>query len=206
MITVDELATIPLFSALEEKELEYLAGEVEDIHLIPGEYVAHEGEGRFLAVVVEGKTELTKLVNGVEQVIGVRLPGELGGEIPMTLGTPLPASMRAVEPSRVLKVTVEVFHTLAAMAPQVSATVGAAALERMEMLRNATAQPLEPAMFVIGPRLDPGVHSRRELPSSQPDSLRTPGPGRSRALLHAPEVEPPWPPPIRWWSCATALG
>jgi thioredoxin reductase (NADPH) len=76
----------------------------------------------------------------------------------MTLGTPLPASMRAVEPSRVLKVTVEVFHTLAAMAPQVSETVGAAALERMEMLRNATAHPREPAMFVIGPRVDPGVH------------------------------------------------
>jgi thioredoxin reductase (NADPH) len=158
MFSIDELATIPLFSALGEKELEYLAGAVEDIHLIPGEYVAHEGEGRFLAVVVEGKTELTKLVNGVEQVIGVRLLGELGGEIPMTLGTPLPASMRAVEPSRVLKVTPEVFHTLAAMAPEVSAAVGAAALERMEMLRNATAQPLEPAMFVIGPRLDPGVH------------------------------------------------
>jgi thioredoxin reductase (NADPH) len=158
MFTIEELATIPLFSALAQKELEYLAGAVEDIHLIPGEYVAHEGESRFLAVVVEGKTELTKLVNGVEQVIGVRIPGELGGEIPMTLGTPLPASMRAVEPSRVLKVTVEVFHTLAAVAPQVSATVGAAALERLEMLRNATAQPLEPAMFVIGPRLDPGVH------------------------------------------------
>src|SRR6201997_4201292 len=158
MFTIEELVTIPLFSTLGEKELEYLAGAVEDIHLIAGEYVGHEGEGRFLAVVVEGKTELTKLVNGVEQVIGVRLPGELGGEIPMTLGTPLPASMRAVEPSRVLKVTVEVFHTLAAMAPQVSATVGAAALERLEMLRNATAQPLEPVMFVIGPRLDAGVH------------------------------------------------
>jgi thioredoxin reductase (NADPH) len=159
MFTTDELATIPLFSALSEKELEYLAGAVEDIHLTAGEYVAHEGEGRFLAIVVEGKTELTKLVNGGEQVIGVRLPGELGGEVPMTLGTPLPASMRAVEPSRVLKVTVEVFHTLAAMAPYVGATVGAAALERLEMLRNATAQPLEPALFVIGPRLDPGVHS-----------------------------------------------
>jgi thioredoxin reductase (NADPH) len=158
MFSIDELSTIPLFSALGEKELEYLAGAVEDIHLIPGEYVAHEGEGRFLAIVVEGKTELTKLVHGVEQVIGVRLPGELGGEIPMTLGTPLPASMRAVEPSRVLKVTVEVFHTLVAMAPQVSTTVGAVALERMEMLRNATAQPLEPAIFVIGPRLAPGVH------------------------------------------------
>ncbi len=159
MFTIEELATIPLFSALEDKALEYLAGEVEDIHLTPGEYVAHEGDGRALAVVVEGKTELTKRVNGVEQVIGVRLPGDLGGEIPMTLGTPLPASMRAVEPSRVLKVTVEVFHTLAAMAPEVSAAVGAAALERIEMLRNATARPLAPAMFVIGPRVDPGVHS-----------------------------------------------
>jgi thioredoxin reductase (NADPH) len=158
VFTVDELATIPLFSTLAQKELAYLAGAVEDIVLIAGEYVAHEGEGRFLAVVVEGKTELTKLVNGVEEVIGIRRPGELAFEIPMTLGTPLPASMRAAEPSRVLKLPVAVFHTLAAMAPKVSATVGAAALERMEMLRNATAQPPKPAMFVIGPRLDAGVH------------------------------------------------
>ncbi|MCV7408381.1 pyridine nucleotide-disulfide oxidoreductase [Mycobacterium florentinum] len=158
MFTIEELAEIPLFSTLKEKELEYLAGAVEDIHLVAGEYVAHEGEGRSLAIVVEGKAELTKLVNGVEQVIGVRLPGEVGGEVPMTLGTPLPASMRAAEPSRVLKVTVEVFHTLAAMAPQISETVGAAALERIEMLRNATAQRREPAMSVIGPRVDPGVH------------------------------------------------
>lgn len=41
--------------------------------------------------------------------------------------------MRAVEPSRVLKVTVKVLHTLAVMAPAVFATVGAAALERLEM-------------------------------------------------------------------------
>src|ERR1700759_5736402 len=137
MFTIEELVTIPLFSRLGEKELEYLAGALEDIPLIAGEYVGHEGEGRSLAIVVEGKTELTKLVNGVEPVIGVRLPGEVGGEIPMTLGTPFPASMRAVEPSRVLKVTVEVFPALAAMAPQVSETVGAGAVELRAMRRNA---------------------------------------------------------------------
>src|ERR1700741_3626273 len=175
MFTIEELATIPLFSTLGEKELEYLAGAVEDIHLIPGEYVGHEGESRFLAVVVEGKTELTKLVNGVEQVIGVRLPGELGGEIPMTLGTPLPASMRAAEPSRGLKATVEVFHTLAAMAPQVSETVCAAALGRLEMLKNAPAHPREPAIFVIGPPVYPGVHgcdsflNRNQIPYERLD-------------------------------------
>ena len=194
MITVDELARIPLFSTLAANELGYLAGSVEDIRVIPGEYVAHEGEDRFLAVVVEGKTELTKVMNGVERVIGVRLPGELGGEIPMTLGTPLPASMRAVEPSRILKLSVKVFHTLAAMAPQISATVGAAALERLEMLRKATAQPLEPAMFVIGPRLDPGVHAaetflhRNQIPYDRldPDDPAAVARAGGRAAVAAP--------------------
>ena len=194
MFTVDEIAALPLFSTLAEDELEYLAGAVEDIHLVAGEYVAHEGEGRFLAVVVEGRAELTKLVNDVEQVIGVRLPGELGGEIPMTLGTPLPASMRAIEPSRVMKVPIKVFHTLAAMAPQVAATVGAAALERLEMLRNATAQPLEPAMFIIGPRVDPGVHGcdsflhRNQIPYERlnPDDPAAIAHTRGRAPLAGP--------------------
>src|SRR5258705_1184412 len=204
MFTIEELATVPLFSALEDKALEYLAGEVEDIHLTAGEYVAHEGDGRALAVVVEGKTELTKLVNGVEQVIGVRLPGELGGEIPMTLGTPLPANMRAVEPSRVLKLTVEVFHTLAAMAPQVSTAVGAAALERIEMLRNATAQPLKPVMFVIGPRVDPGVHGcgsflhRNQIPYERLDPDDPAADARTGA-------DPADAAPIRWCCSATAL-
>lgn len=184
MITVDELVRIPLFAELEDKALEYLAGEVEDIRLTPGEYVAHESDVRALAVVVEGKTELTKLVNGVERVIGVRLPGEIGGEVPMTLGTPLPASMRAVEPSRVLKLTAEVFHTLAAMAPEVSAAVGAATLERIDMLRTATARPPQPAMAVIGPRIDPGVHRcgnflhRNQIPYDRLD------PDDARALAH----------------------
>lgn len=42
MFTLEELATISLFSTLGDKELEYLAGAVEDIHLIPGEYVGHD--------------------------------------------------------------------------------------------------------------------------------------------------------------------
>ena len=184
MITIDELAKIPLFSTLGAKELKYLQNSVEDIRLIPGEYAAREGDSRFLAVVVEGKTELTKIVHGVERIIATRLPGELGGEVPMMLSTPLPANMRAAEPSRILKLSVKVFYTLAAMAPQISATVGAAALQRMEMLRNAAAQPLPPAMIVIGPQMEPEVHAiqsflnRNQIPfdSVAPDGTRGPFP------------------------------
>jgi thioredoxin reductase (NADPH) len=159
VITVAELAGIPLFSTLAENELEYLADSVEDIHVIPGEYVAHEGEGRFLVVIVEGKMELTKLVNGSERVIGVRLPGDHGGAMPMILGTPMPASLRAVEPSRVGKLSAKVFYTLASMAPQITAMVGADLLERQEMVRAVIAQPHEPAVRVIGPRRDPAIHA-----------------------------------------------
>jgi thioredoxin reductase (NADPH) len=159
VITADELAAVPLFATLGETELGYLADSVEDIHLMPGEYVVHEGEGRFLIVVIEGKTEMTKVVNGVESVIGVRLPGEHGGAMPMILGTPMTLSLRAVEPSRVVRLSVKVFYTLAAMAPEITTTLGADLIERQEMLRAVIAQPVGPAMRVIGPRLDPTIHA-----------------------------------------------
>jgi thioredoxin reductase (NADPH) len=170
VIGVDELVAIPLFSTLDEGALEYLARSVEDIRLVPGEYVSHEGDDRALFAVVEGKTELTKVVNGVERVIAVRLPGQLVGEIPMIIGSPLPASCRATEPARVIKLSVRVFHALAAMAPQVSETVGAAALELTPYLAEIAAERPSVTTCVIGPRVDPQVHAvesflhRNEIP------------------------------------------
>ena len=82
MITADELANIRLFSTLEAKELEYLASTVEDIRLIEGEYLVHEGDERALFVIVEGMTELTKVMNGVERVVATRTPGELLARFP----------------------------------------------------------------------------------------------------------------------------
>ena len=101
MITTDELRAIPLFSTLADKELAYLARTAADIQLSPGEYAVHEGETRAFFAVIEGKLEVTKIIDGVETVIGIRGPGELFGEVPMVLNTPFLASMRAVEPSRV---------------------------------------------------------------------------------------------------------
>jgi thioredoxin reductase (NADPH) len=159
VITADELARIRLFSTLEAKELEYLANNVEDLRLIEGEYVVHEGEERALYVIVEGMTELTKVMNGVERVVATREPGELFGEVPMMLSTPFPASCRATERSRVLKLSVKVFYTLAAAAPQISEHIGARAAKLIPELKVIVAQPLESTMIVIGPRLDPNVRA-----------------------------------------------
>src|SRR4029077_7434173 len=112
MVTTDELRAIPLFSDVTESDLGQLVRNVADIHLLAGEYVVHEGESRALIVTLAGRLEGTKLVEGVERGIGVRGPGELFGEVPMMLNTPFLASMRAVEPSRVIRIEPSTFHSL----------------------------------------------------------------------------------------------
>ena len=159
MITVDELAQLKLFSTLEPKALDYLVNNVEDIRLIEGEYVVREGDDRALFVIVEGVTELTKIINSIEQVVATREPGELFGEVPMTFSTPFPASCRAAERVRILKLSVKAYYTLAAMAPQIAEYVGVRAAKLIPELKTLVAQAPESAVMVIGPRLDPNVRA-----------------------------------------------
>ena len=161
MITVDELAQIPLFACLAPKELEYLARTVPDIRLVPGEYIAHEGDSRSLFVIVDGQAEVTKLVDGVERVLGPRGPGSLFGEVPMIFDTPFPAGLRAAEPTRLIRLDVKVFHTIAAAHHSISATVGAIALSRIEGLRELAEKPPEAELTFIGPRVQAEGHALR---------------------------------------------
>ena len=158
MITVDGLRRIPIFEPLPSETLEYLARAVEDIRLLPGEYFAHEGDERALFVVVEGRAEITKVVNGEERVIGTRKPGQFFGEVPMTLSTPFPASGRAAEASRIIKLDVTVYYTLAAMAPSVPTRVAGLARRYLDSLQAIAAEQPETEVRVIGPRLDARVH------------------------------------------------
>lgn len=164
MFTRDELRTIPLFSELADKELDYLARTSADIRLLPGEYVVHEGEThRVLFVLVEGGVEVTKFVDGRERVIGIRGPGEVFGEVPVVLDTPFLVSFRAAQPSRVMRIEAKDFQTLTASAPNVFAAVGAAALDRVGGLQEIAAAPSQPRLTVIGPQWDNATHELRDF-------------------------------------------
>jgi thioredoxin reductase (NADPH) len=158
MITVDELRGMRVFSALPEEPLKYLVGSVEDIQLTSGEYFAHEGDERALFVVAHGRAEITKVVNGEERVVGTRTPGQFFGEVPMTLSTPFPASGRAAEPSRVLKLDVTVYYTLAALAPSIPARVAGLARRYLDSLQEMAAEHSDDEVRVVGPRLDARTH------------------------------------------------
>src|SRR5437667_3211502 len=99
MLTIEDVAAIPLFSALPAVDLERLARTSADLHLSSGEFAVHEGGEGALFVVLTGKIEVVKTFDGIERRLGWRIPGTIFGEVPLALGTPFPGGYRAVEPS-----------------------------------------------------------------------------------------------------------
>jgi thioredoxin reductase (NADPH) len=158
MITADGLRALHVFDSVPDEGLAYLAGAVEDIRLVPGEYFAHEGDDRALFIVVEGLAEITKVVNSEERVIGTRTPGRFFGEVPMTLSTPFPASGRAAEPTRVLKLEPSVYYTLAALAPSVPDRVAGLARRYLDSLQTMAAEQREPDVRLIHARRSARAH------------------------------------------------
>ena len=100
MLTANDLAQLPLFADVPPDEIARLAASCPDIHLTAGEYAMHEGDDRALYIVLSGMLDVVKLMDGVPRVIGKRAPGQLLGEVPMTMGTPFLAGGRTSSPLR----------------------------------------------------------------------------------------------------------
>jgi thioredoxin reductase (NADPH) len=163
MLGADDLKDIAIFAGLPREALARLAGQGADIRVAAGEYVVNEGDDMALFAVIEGKIEVTKRVDGVERVLGARLPGAIFGEVPIMLGSPFPGSYRGAQPSRVLRIEVQHYYALAAEHPEVLARVTALARERIGGLQNIAAEPHKPRLTLGGPRFDEATSAARRF-------------------------------------------
>src|SRR6185295_8823181 len=145
---------IPIFSPLAAPELEHLAQNSADIHLVAGEFAVPEGGERALYAVLAGKIEVYKTIDGIERRLGWRMPGAIFGEVPLALGAPFPGGYRAVEPSRVMRVEARDYYTLAAASPELATAMGALARERMGGLQSIAAEPPTARVTIVGHRWD----------------------------------------------------
>src|SRR2546422_8792993 len=125
MLTTDEIAEVPLFAALPAADRERLSRTSADISLAAGEYAVHEGGERALFVVLEGRIEVVKVVDGIDRVLGERLPLAVFGEVPIVLGTSFPLGFRAAEASRVMRIEARDYYVAAAASPEVVVSLGA---------------------------------------------------------------------------------
>jgi thioredoxin reductase (NADPH) len=168
MLTIDDVAAIPLFSALPATELERLARTSADVHLSAGEFAVHEGGEPALFAVLSGKIEVVKMIDGIERTLGWRIPGTIFGEVPIALGTPFPGGYRAAESSRVMQVDLQQYYATAAVSKDISRQVSALARERMGGLQSVAAEPHKPRVMVVGHRWDTACsHLRRFLTRNQ---------------------------------------
>ncbi|CCV15044.1 Cyclic nucleotide-regulated FAD-dependent pyridine nucleotide-disulphide oxidoreductase [Mesorhizobium sp. STM 4661] len=143
-----------MFSGLPAGELERLARTAADLHLSAGEFAVHEGGEAALFAVLAGKIEVVKTFDGIERTLGWRLPGTIFGEVPIALGSGFPGGYRAAEPSRVMRLELQQYYSLAAVSKDVAQKVSALARERMGGLQSITAEPQKPRVTLVGHRWD----------------------------------------------------
>jgi len=194
MLTVEEVAAIPLFSALPAAEQERLARTSADLQLAAGEFAVHEGGEGALFVVVSGKIEVIKTFDGIERTLGWRVPGTIFGEVPITLGTPFPGGYRAAEPSRVMRLEVQQYYAIAAVSKDVAQKINALARERLGGLQAITAEPHKPRVTLIGHRGDSACADLRRFLTRNQISFDwvTPDAPEAMALLdpsHRPSID-----------------
>jgi thioredoxin reductase (NADPH) len=157
VLTVEDIRRFGLFEGLGTADCERLCRTAADIALGPGEYAVHEGDEPGLYGVMEGRIEAVRHLDGEERVVGERLPGDIFGEVSITLGTGHPAGFRAAGASRVFRIEPQDYHAVVAVAPEVGARVGALASNRISGPRGLQAVVSAPAPYraiVLGHRWD----------------------------------------------------
>jgi thioredoxin reductase (NADPH) len=188
MLTVEDVAAVPLFSTLPKAELERLARTSADLRLSPGEFAVHEGGERALFAVLSGKIEVIKTIDGVERTLGWRAPGTIFGEVPIALGTPFPGSYRATETSRVMRVDIQEYYATAAVSKEISLKVSTLARERIGGLQSIADEPRKPRVILVGQRWDADCANLRRFLARNQISFNWLTPD-------APELATLWPGP-----------
>jgi CRP/FNR family transcriptional regulator, dissimilatory nitrate respiration regulator len=100
---IEEMAAIPLFEGLSQKQYAELARIAVDRSYQRGQIIFSEGdEGIGFYVLISGKVKVFKLSpEGKEQILHVLEPGEPFGEAAVFAGQPFPAHAETLEKSRI---------------------------------------------------------------------------------------------------------
>src|SRR6478752_2085469 len=157
MVTAEEIGRVEVFADLDLAERDGLSRVVADISLTPGESAVNEGDSRALFGVLEGRLEVIRRVDGIENVIGERVPGEVFGEMSIAFGMLHPGGFRAAEATRVFRIELDEYEALALAVPDVAQRVGDLATYRLGGSRGLQARASAPTpvrAFVLGYRWD----------------------------------------------------
>ena len=154
MIRPDELKAAPIFACLSDAQRERIAQNAAELFVKEGEWLIREGEAPWFFVLLEGCLDVEKEY-GTSSVVRARYrPGEFYGETPILLNSPAIASLRAHEPSRVVRLDRMQFRELIDSSPECSDLVVKVMMKRVTMMQENMRETNPLRVLVIGPPYD----------------------------------------------------
>jgi len=163
MITVDDLHAVPLFKELPDGEAATVASRLADVRLREGEWLLHEGEQASFFMLLEGRLELFKVVHGIERKLDEYEVGTYFGEVPLLLGSPAIASLRAKLPSRVAQLDQNEFRAMFAECSTFRGELLAMMTRRIARLQTLAQTEPPPTATIVGHRYDIACHHLRDF-------------------------------------------
>jgi len=195
MITPDTLRTVPLLALLDNDTLVETAAVAADMHLVPGEWLVREGETPAFFVLLSGEMEITKRVAGADQVLSYYHAGDFFGEVPLLLGSPAVANVRATGEAEVLRLDAADFHALLVKSDKFAACIVQTMTQRVVDLQRVSVETPIPRTVIVGHPADLECYDLRQFLSGNRQDFQWLDPGDPSALTLIPEDlrQPPYP-------------
>jgi thioredoxin reductase (NADPH) len=188
MITPDLLKDVPLFAEVPATELATIAGRAADIQLRDGEWLIHEGEAPAFFILLSGRLAVSKSFGGIERVLTDYEHGSFFGELPLLLGSPAIASLRATKASRVARLDDHDFRELIVACPRLNAELMRTMATRVGYLQQAVLETPVATVTIIGHRFDLACHDLRDFLARNRVLFRWHDPRDPEARVGMPEV------------------
>jgi thioredoxin reductase (NADPH) len=154
MITAEALTRVPLFACLPADERASLAARAADVRLQQDEWLLQEGQTAAFFALLDGKLSVIKSVSGRDQQLTTYGPGDYFGEVPLLLGSPAVASVRAIEPARVMRLEPADFHDLISHCRVLNGEIMKTMAKRVGRIQQVVAESTINAATLIGRRED----------------------------------------------------
>ena len=141
-------------SCLPEAQLQRLARHAGDVHLNEGEYLIREGEEAWFYQMIHGSMHVLKFMGGKEQAVKSYKGGDFFGEVPLLLGSSALVSLKAKEPSRVMKIDRVMFKELLDSSKECRDLVMTTMTSRLSYLQDRVLDYPVSRVLVIGTQYD----------------------------------------------------
>jgi thioredoxin reductase (NADPH) len=160
VFTPEELRQAKIFACLDEVECIQLAQIAADVRLEAGEWLFREGETPWFYVIFEGRLRIVKDVLGRQTEFEEYefKAGDFLGEVPLLLGAPAFASVRAQTSCRIARLDQQQFQHLIRNSKDASAIILQTLNDRLMLVQQRTISLPTSRVLIFGRDRDADCH------------------------------------------------